>query len=204
MRREYLIVGSDRGSESRTIYFNEAGPPGTQPVDWSQYNTFISHKSTDIRPAQEAALVLAKSGLVGYLDRWDPNVNGDHPDLEDYLRKVIRETPSILTIVSAATNTSWWVPFEVGVARETDSEIATYVLVNPNGPTLVLPSYLRKWPILASSAELQTWSVGLARTLHGMGMRSISLEGIAKMSAQDYQGTEVSRLERTGRVRFVD
>ncbi len=124
--------------------------------------------------------------------------------MEDYLRQVIRETPSILTIVSEATNTSWWVPFEVGVARETDSEIATYLLVNPNGPALVLPSFLRKWPILASPAELRTWSVSLARNFHGVGTRSILLEGISKMSAQDYQGTEVSRLERTGRVRFVD
>ena len=203
MRREYLIVGSDQVPESGTIYFNEDGPPRTRPVDWSKYNTFISHKSTDIRPTQEAAMVLANSGLVGYLDRWDPNVSGDHPDLEDYLRKIIRETPSILTIVSEETNTSWWVPFEVGVARETDSEIATYLLVNPNGPPLVLPSFLRKWPILASPAELQTWSVGLARSFHGVGMRRILLEGIAKMSAQDYQGTEVSRLERSGRVRFV-
>ena len=67
MRREYVIVGSDQVSESGTIYFNEAGPSGTRPVDWSKYSTFISHKSTDIRPAQEAAIVLANSGLVGSL-----------------------------------------------------------------------------------------------------------------------------------------
>ena len=68
MRREYLVVGSDREPESGIIYFNEAGPPGTRAVAWSNYSTFISHKSTDLRPAQAAARALANAGLVGYLD----------------------------------------------------------------------------------------------------------------------------------------
>lgn len=204
MRREYLVVGSDQGRESGTIYFNEAGPPGTQPVDWAKYSTFISHKSTDLRPAQAAAGVLESTGLVGYLDRWDPNVNGDHPDLEDYLREVIRKTPSILTIVSEATNTSWWVPFEIGVARETESQIATFLVVEENGPTLDLPSYLRKWPILATGAELRSWCSNLRQVLEGPpSTRAIFREDIAKMSAQDSPGGEISRLERTGRIRFV-
>ena len=204
MRREYLVVGSDLETSRGTMYINEASPLGTPTVDWSKYSTFISHKSTDLRPAQAAARVLANAGLVGYLDRWDPNVNGDHPDLEDYLREVIRETPSILTIVSEATNTSWWVPFEIGVARETESQIATFLVVDEDRPTLDLPSYLRKWPILATGVELQSWCSNLQQVLKGPSRtRAIFMEGIAKMSAQDSPEREVSRLERTGRIRFI-
>lgn len=204
MRREYLVVGSDLETTRGTMYINEDSPLGTPTVDWSKYSTFISHKSTDLRPAQAAAGALANAGLVGYLDRWDPNVNGDHPDLEDYLREVIRETPSILTIVSEATNTSWWVPFEIGVARETESQIATFLVVGEDGPTLDLPSYLRKWPILATGFELQSWCSHLRQVLQGpLSSRSVFMEGIAKMSAQDSAEREVSRLERSGRIRFV-
>ncbi len=186
------------------MYINEASPLGTPTVDWSKYSTFISHKSTDLRPAQAAIGVLANAGLVGYLDRWDPNVNGDHPDLEDYLREVIRETPSILTIVSEATSTSWWVPFEIGVARETESQIATFLVVDEDGPTLDLPSYLRKWPILATGTELQSWCSNLRQVLQGpLSTRAIFMEGMAKMSAQDSPERAVSRLERTGRIRFI-
>lgn len=204
MQRGYSVYGANQVPDSGTFYFRESGPPGTSPIDWSEYNTFISHKSTDLGPAQAAAMLLANAGLVAYLDRWDRNVNGDDPDLEDYLRTVIRRTPSILTIVSEETITSWWVPFEVGVARETESEIATFLQINPEGPRLDLPSYLKKWPILASPAELQTWAVHFAHSLAPGGRRSLLMEGgMARMAMQDYRDTGIFQLEQSGRIRFV-
>ena len=95
-------------------------------------------------------------GLAGYLDRWDPAVDGDSVELEIHLRSVIRDTPCILAVVTENTPLSWWVPFELGVARETNSQIATFLLViEDSGRQVDLPSYLRKWPILASGTELR-------------------------------------------------
>lgn len=201
MRRTVDITGGQFGTTRMTMYYNEAGPPGTQPINFADYTTFISHKSTDISAAQEAASILHDAGLVGYLDHWDPNVSGDSPDLEDYLREVIRETPSMLTVVSPSTSLSWWVPFEVGVARETESQIATYLLISPGSPKLALPSYLRKWPILASRRALQGWAIGLANNpKSSQGMRSYRFQ----MSAQDYGATEINELVRNGTIEFVE
>ena len=175
-----------------------------RPVKWEQYNTFISHKSTDIEPAQYVAKMLAELGLVSYLDRWDPQVTGDSPDLEDYLRDVIRSTSSLMTLVSQTTGTSWWVPFEVGVARETNSVIATYLLVNESGPPIYLPSYLKKWPIIGDPAELREWALQYKSSLSLQpSQRRTLMEGTVQLSAQS-RNRVFHDLEDRRRLIFVE
>ena len=51
--------------------------------------TFISHQSNDKDAAERVAVSLSSQGYPCYLDTFDPNVDGDSPELEGYLRRVI-------------------------------------------------------------------------------------------------------------------
>ena len=126
--------------------------PPVNPSD-----VFIAYPGEDIRKAKEAGQLLHRKGLSVYLDRADPNVTGDHEGLEEYLRYYIRAIPHLLTIATIHTALSWWVPFEVGVGRETGSQLATRLYRSTIQP-VQLPSYLTKWPVLTSSRRLGAWA----------------------------------------------
>ena len=152
----------DRGSnrESISLLYNEPGVEVRKSLWFSDFDVFISHKGEDLEIAEKTGELLSSRGVSGYLDRWDPSVDGDSDELEIYLRNVIRDTPYILAVVTQKTSMSWWVPFEIGVARETDSWVATYVAIDnlPPRNKIYLPSYLRIWPILVTDTELTNWA----------------------------------------------
>ena len=163
MRRGITTWGRYGGRNTHQHFVEEPAPTGASTITYSTYDVFISHKGDDMRIAETVGDALQHSGLSGYLDRWDPAVEGDSPELEIYLRRIIRETKTILAIVTENTPLSWWVPFEIGVARETDSQIATFIEINRfSAVKIELPSYLKKWPILASTTSLQIWARRLA------------------------------------------
>ena len=141
-------------------------------------------------------------GVAGYLDRWDPAVDGDSAELEMHIRSVIRCTPSILAVVTENTPLSWWVPFEIGVARETNSQIATFLRVDmASGKRVLLPSYLETWPIPVSGAELTIWARAFLRLMQaplefGSGY-------IEKAMCDEFANVrEIDNLVAQGKVRF--
>ena len=69
--------------------------------------TFISHHSNDKLAAEQVALMLSRQGYPCYLDTFDPNVDGDSPDLERYLRWIIGLCTNLMAMVSLTTKTSW-------------------------------------------------------------------------------------------------
>ena len=163
MERQAIAWEHPTGKSHPRIFLNEQARPDRRPFNFSKYHTFISHKGNDTNLAELVGSVLYQEGLSAYLDKWDPKVDGDSPELEEHIREIIRQTPSILAVVTKNTSMSWWVPFEIGVARETDSRIATFLFIvdQPNSATVELPSYLRTWPILASAEELKAWARAL-------------------------------------------
>lgn len=163
MRRNVITWERRGGRETHRLFVGEPAPTGTPTMKYSIYDVFISHKGEDMRIAESVGDELQRNGLSGYLDRWDPAVEGDSPELENYIRRIIRETKTILAIVTENTPLSWWVPFEIGVARETASQIATFLEVNRESRVKIeLPSYLKKWPILATTTSLARWARQLA------------------------------------------
>lgn len=199
MRRNIVTWDPSEGRQNVELYVDEIAPPGTEIISYAQYDTFISHKGDDTTLAETIGKALHLQGLKGYLDRWDPTVKGDSLELEEYIRKVIRETPSILAVVTENTPLSWWVPFELGVARETKSQIATFLQVDENSrDEVTLPSYLRAWPILATGPELVVWARALARS------RVIPFLGQSDYLEKSFQegGRTIDRLEASGKVRF--
>ena len=101
---EMLLHGGARESEEASrLFVGEPAPTGASTITYSTYDVFISHKGDDMRIAETVGDALQHSGLSGYLDRWDPAVEGDSPELEIYLRCIIRETKTILAIVTENT-----------------------------------------------------------------------------------------------------
>ena len=199
MRRNVITWERRGGREAHRLYFGEAAPIGASTITYSTYDVFISHKGEDMRIAETVGDELQRNGLSGYLDRWDPAVEGDSPELEIYIRRIIRETKTILAIVTENTPLSWWVPFEIGVARETASQIATFLEVNRQSRVRIeLPSYLKKWPILATTTSLQLWARRLATA-------SVS-EGRYYFAKQAPQGSDyandIDSLVRSGKLVF--
>ena len=116
-------------------------------------DTFISHQSSDRATAERVAISLSNQGYPCYVDTLDPDVDGDSPQLESYLRQVIGQCRGLMAIVSSATKDSWWVPLEIGVALEQKKHIATYLVTSED-----LPSYLWQWPMLRSDRDAISWA----------------------------------------------
>ena len=150
MNEGRLFVGGQQSH--RNLTFAEVVSKGTT-VHIPPNTTFISHQSRDALSAENVATTLSRQGYPCYLDTFDPSVDGDSPDLESYLRKVIAACTNLMAIVSQATKTSWWVPLEIGVALEKQKHIATYLLNAED-----LPSYLWLWPMLRNERDAITWA----------------------------------------------
>ena len=118
-------------------------------------DVFVSHKSDDKDTATEVARTIAKCGLTAYLDAWDSNVNGDGPELVDYINAVIGHCKSLIAVVSHNTVRSWWVPLEIGIAITKGLHLGTFCLGYRTRQNL--PSYLWKWPVLKNMEDLKNW-----------------------------------------------
>ena len=116
---------------------------------------FVSHKSDDKTTAEELAIKIEEYGLKSYLDIWDSKVDGDGPELVDYINFVIGHCDSLIAVVSHRTVESWWVPLEIGVAIAKELYLGTFFLEDRADQNL--PSYLWKWPVLKDMDDLENW-----------------------------------------------
>ncbi|MDE2953151.1 MAG: toll/interleukin-1 receptor domain-containing protein [Gemmatimonadota bacterium] len=90
-------------------------------------DVFVSHKSDDTDTAKRVARTIARCGLEVYLDVWDHNIDGDGPELVDYISSVIGCCRSLIAVVSPNTVSSWWVPLEIGIAITKDLHLGTFL-----------------------------------------------------------------------------
>ena len=134
------------------VIFNLSYPRGISVSDIStdliRYppDVFLSHKSEDKQATLAIAQALIRQGMSAYVDYVDPQVHAQDPNLELYLRKIIHNSRSLLTVATANTISSWWVPFEIGVALDNDKLVGTVLRGIPGQ----LPTYLLNWPVMES------------------------------------------------------
>lgn len=114
---------------------------------------FISHRTQDDAKATVIALRLERLGVPTYQDHFDPTLDRTHR-ITAKLVAAIRRCTHLMALVTEATRESWWVPFEVGVAREAPRRISTY-----QASVSSLPEYLCEWPILRSEADLSVFAL---------------------------------------------
>jgi hypothetical protein len=115
---------------------------------------FISHQRADSAIATQIADRLKSVHQVdSYLDVVDSVILKSADDLADHLRVEMGKCTNLIAVVSPATATSWWVPWEIGMATEKDHPLATFARVSSE-----LPSYLKKWPYLTSMANVDAYA----------------------------------------------
>ena len=117
---------------------------------------FLSHQNADSLAALEIAGKLRSRQIEVYLDVIDPAASQAGEALGEHIRTKLQGCDSLLAVVSYATKTSWWVPWEIGVATEKSLPLATYAI-----DQTPLPEYLRRWPYLRSVADLDVYVASL-------------------------------------------
>lgn len=113
---------------------------------------FISHKQEDSLYAQFVKRQLDLLKVDSYLDVLDTSISGGGELLTDHIKNQLNSCTDIIVVMSEATKYSWWVPFEIGMAAQTDMPTATYLTSDVS-----LPSYLAYWPRLKSISDVATY-----------------------------------------------
>jgi len=115
-----------------------------KPEGTSIMPVFISHRTADDQVAQGVYRKLHYShGIECYIDDFDNEVSNTERITSRIVERLNRCT-HLLAIITDNTRGSWWVPFEIGVARQAPRFITSYTSYFFNG----LPEYLREWPVL--------------------------------------------------------
>lgn len=134
---------------------------------------FISHKSSDIDAAQEVAEYLMKNDIDVYLDKLDAGLqkatrDKDSQGIVNSINRALMCSTDILVLVSNQTQTSWWVPYEVGYAKKGNKQIASALLVgNVDG----FPDYLNIERMIKNANDLKNYVL----EIKGRGKRYGSL-----------------------------
>lgn len=94
---------------------------------------FISHKSEDIKAARAVAEVIMSRGVDVYLDVNDSGLQSatrenDSQKIVDCIEDALSKSSHICVLITNKTKGSWWVPYEVGYAKNGKKSIASLLL----------------------------------------------------------------------------
>ena len=120
---------------------------------------FISHKREDSILALAIQKEFAKYGVSSYLDILDSSISGGGKELTDHIKNSLNSCTDIIVVMSDATKTSWWVPFEVGMSAQVDMPTASFL-----SSEVALPSYLSYWPRLKTVSDISKYIAARRRT----------------------------------------
>jgi hypothetical protein len=111
---------------------------------------FISYQRADEARALAVTAYLKKTGIPCFFDLLEPGLTREKDaDVTNIIRKGLANCSHLMAIISEATKLSWWVPFEIGAATETDKRISSFRI-----GFVDLPHYLEIWPVLSSDRDL--------------------------------------------------
>lgn len=117
---------------------------------------FISHRTADNAIATQVANRLKiYHGIECYIDDLDREAQGlsGTKAITSLIVKRLTSCTNLLAIVTKNTSGSWWVPFEVGVARQAPRVISTFTDLYSG-----LPEYLEEWPILRGEGAIDMFA----------------------------------------------
>ena len=150
---------------------------------------FISHKDVDEPLAEKVAQRVRKNRMGVYLDSVDPALERDGPGLADYLLERMNECEQLIAVVSAATSSSWWVPWEIGVGSEKGFRMASF-----SERLVELPTYLEKWPSLHSLNDVDVYCKYSTATEERVSVEArVNLSEAARMRTQKRHAGEFHR-----------
>lgn len=120
---------------------------------------FISHKSSDSRAALEVANYLRDSGIDVYIDINDNDLQNstlthDAEAIVEHIQRALKLSTHILVLISDDTRNSWWVPYEIGYAKNDGKDIASLLLLQYNA----FPDYLKIESMIHNISELEEYT----------------------------------------------
>jgi hypothetical protein len=127
--------------------------------DSSEYCIFISHKSSDLEAARKIGDYIINNAKIDiYLDDNDKGLvdavsREDDKMIVKYIEKALNRSTHLLCLISDQTRTSWWVPYEIGIAKAGSKNIASLKLKNITG----VPSFLKIETVLMGIKSLNEY-----------------------------------------------
>lgn len=118
---------------------------------------FISHRTQDDEIARKVFYYLYyHHDIKCYIDDFDEDaeVAREEDRITDRILDQLERCTHLLALVTKNTEGSWWVPFEIGVARRAPRVISTFT----NLYYWNLPEYLKEWPVLRGENELDKYA----------------------------------------------
>lgn len=79
-------------------------------------NLFLSHSHRDVAHLGAALGLLEMHGASVYVDVRDAAIGGDPNEIAERLRKAVVTCGRLVALVTEATSTSRWIPWEMGLA----------------------------------------------------------------------------------------
>jgi len=115
---------------------------------------FISHQRRDSHVATRVSQRLwTHHQIESYLDVVDSRLGMKGEELADQIRLELTRCTQLLAVVTANTEVSSWVPWEIGVAAEREYPLASY----SDGTKPY--EFLASWPYLRNDQELDKYAV---------------------------------------------
>jgi len=115
---------------------------------------FISHRSADNAIALEVYNRLVYyHRITCYLDDLDKEA-GNSKNITKHILNRLNSCTHLIAIMTENTKGSWWVPFEIGVARRAPRVISSFTYLYDCD----LPEYLKEWPVLRGQSAVDTFA----------------------------------------------
>jgi len=149
---------------------------------------FLSHISVDKSSAVAIGTYITRQGDIDiYLDINDEHLQnavstGDPAGVTQFIERGLSHSTHIMCLVSADTVRSWWVPYELGFAKNAGKHLSTLKLKGK----IALPAFLQISEMIPGTKSLNYY---LTRVRHGLGkaaaVRSLT-ETLISESAQPH------------------
>ncbi len=121
---------------------------------------FISHKKEDKSRAELIVHYINQVGIDTYLDIFDTNLQNNVKaqnlgGIVNTIQDEVKLSSELMCLISSKTKSSWWVPFEIGLAKAYNKEISSVIW--ENSMIHNLPEYLAIIPSLKSKDEFESY-----------------------------------------------
>jgi len=115
-------------------------------------NIFISHARADAPRVDRIVKRLIESGVLDREDRIlrEEDLPAKHRSLREEVKRRIQSASKVIVVWGAASATSQWVNYEIGLADALDKPI---VVVIPEGREVALPANLRNVQIVKVAVD---------------------------------------------------
>lgn len=151
---------------------------------------FISHRTADDALAGHVAHRLRSvHNITCYVDDIDQRLlSVSQQELTRLLVDAINGCTNLLAVMTVNTSGSWWVPFEIGVAKQAPRVISTMTNLRDSE----LPGYLLEWPRLRGDDAIDKFA-----ELYKAQRRILSEQVLQKRASASSQASTVEAFHRS-------